>query len=714
MIHFRTRYILQLFVLVIFIQRGGLALDKAQAAKATPAPLTAELLSQGLKVPVQRDFPFSKTVSACENFHQYVCGEVEKSFELPKDRSSWFFSFSDNDEKLLNAKKNYMKWIDQGGSPSTSRAKPIKNMYLSCMNVKASEMAEKNVIQAISSEIDGFKDSKALAKWLIDNVKKGRPSIWGMVLDADLKHLDKHDVIFYADLFTLPERSYYENPAAVKDLESLAKEFYLLLGIPNPEDKAKELVEFEKKAVLIYPTPSEERTLSNVDTYVERDFWQKSYPHLALENFLKDIPAGIRTRNMYAKTFEFLNKELESKSWEDLKSILKFQLLVRFTRDSYPEFYKKKWNFDHLYLGASPEPPPRDEQCTQLVTSTFGKELDFELIKILFPSFPRGEVEQIVADVRSSLRNQISKNSWLSEEARTEAVKKIDSAKMNLVSPKAIKDWDFNLPIKTIHNDPIQNIENVRKSFYQKRLKKLASPRDHELWSMSPLTVNAYYSPDSNKFVLLQGVLQHPFFSSKLSRTERIGAIGVVVGHELGHGIDDQGSKYDSTGVLRTWLKGEDLENFKKRSDVFRTRLDNIQHNGSLKLGEAIGDHVGLFAAYDAAFASSTTVSKAQRKTSAPSSGGAVVDSYSDPEKTKQEREFFVSYARVWCSKATPQFEEIAIKTRPHPLGRVRINEQVIHHEAFQRAFSCKPGDKMYLKPEERAAVWVNPLPGAY
>lgn len=666
----------------------------SSGAKSSTAKLTAELLYQGLKVPLEREYPLSSKISPCENFHAYVCSEVEESFSLPKDRSRWIFSFADNAEKILKAKTNYLKWLQEGGKPQSAQARPLRNFYKACMDTKASASAEKRIIQTLSTEIDKIQSPENLASWLVQNVIKGYPSPLVFETGDDQTLLDQHDVRLSTALFSLPEKSYYEKAEALKDLQDLAKDFFTLLLIPDPEQKAKALVAFERKAVLAYPAPSELRGLYNTDTYVPREFWKANYPRLSIENLFQNVPSKIRTRNMYSKSFEFLNSSLQDKNtWEELKFILKFQLLSKYTKDAYPTFFAKRWKFLNLYFGAAVEPPPRDEYCTKMTMGFFDRELDFELIHILFPNLLRSDVEDIVKQVRSSLRTQITKNSWLSEPTRREAIKKIDSAKLSLVSPAKLKDWDFNLPVKTVPNDPVYNVLEVQKSLYKKDIKKLSEKRDPEVWGMSPLATNAYYNGSSNRFVLLQGVLQHPLYSNKLSRIQKLGAIGMIVGHELGHGIDDEGSKYDSEGMLRKWLQGKDLDTFNFKASVLKARLDNINHNGALKLGEAIGDHVGLFASFEAAFANMK--SKAQDAAA----------------QAKNEKDFFISYARIWCGVATPQFEEMAIKTLPHPLGRVRINEQVIHHEAFHRAFSCKPGDKMYLKPEERAAIWSNPIP---
>ncbi len=197
-----------------------------------------------------------------------------------------------------------------------------------------------------------------------------------------------------------------------------------------------------------------------------------------------------------------------------------------------------------------------------------------------------------------------------------------------------------------------------------------------------PLTVNAGYSPSDNKFMMPIGILQYPFFDREGSLLENLGAVGVVIGHELGHGIDDQGSKYDENGELRDWMSSADLENLSSRGQKMIDQFDKIGHNGQNTLGENIADLVGITFAYRAAFPNPSLAS------------------------TKDKQTFFISYARLWCNVTRPGAEEEKLKTDPHSLGWARINEQVKHQKGFAEAFSCKPGDPMTLPESERITIW--------
>lgn len=651
-------------------------------AMAAPEKLTRELLLKNSPVPERREFPLSKNINACQDFHKYVCDEVEKNFTLPADRSRWNFSFTDNAERLLAAKKNYFLWLESGGEPQTKRAKPIKNFYLACMNEKASADDEKKFVEEETKQFMSLKNVGQLADLMQKRVGSGDFTWYDMGSDANQQDPLWLDSLILTSIMTLPERSYYQNAEALKDLKELAQDFFTAIKATEPEKKANAVVELEKAFAMIHPVPAEMRQRWAGNFYSDRSEWIANYPNLKLKRLMDLPPKRTKFRNVVPESFKFLNDQVTEENFEDLRSLLLFRSISPKMDDAYPEHFKKRFAFSQKHLGAPAVRPVRQERCTTKTMGNFMMELDHELIPILFPGFPGDKVVILAEKIRSSIKQQIEANKWLSPEGRKEALNKIALAKLYLVKPRNDIEWNFNPILKFSATNPIKNQKELSKALFAKELKELREKRKPEQWWLGPLTLNAYYSPSDNKFVLLQGILQYPFFDNQQTEIENLGAIGAVVGHELGHGIDDQGARYDSAGRVHQWMTEGDLAEFKKRGEIFVKRLDKINHNGALKLGEVIGDHVGITSAYKAAF---------------PDPSKATVD---------DQKLFFVAYARMWCNKALKSAEEVQIRTAPHPLGAVRINEQVVHLPAFAKAFSCKKGDKMFLDPKEQGLVW--------
>lgn len=652
------------------------------SANAAPEKLTRELLLKNSPVPERREFPLSKTEAACNDFHKYVCDEVEKNFTLPADRSRWNFSFTDNAERLLAAKKNYFLWLERGGEPKTKRAKPIKNYYLACMNEKASAEEEKSVVEAEVKALSALKNVDELAD--LSQKRVGTGEYTWIDFDSDANQQDPLwlDGVIFTNVMTLPERSYYQNPEALKDLKDLATDFFKTIQASEPEKKADQVVEMEKAFAMVHPVPADMRQRWAADTYMDRGDWKSKYPRLKLERLLAMAPDKAKYRNVIPESFQFMNDQMTDANFEKLRSLMLFRSLSPRMDDAYPEHFKKRFAFSQKHLGAPAQRPVRQERCTTRAMSQFMMELDNELLPILFPGFPDEKVVKLAEQIRKSIREQIQANTWLSPQGKKEAMEKIGVAKLYLVKPRNEVEWNFSPILKFSSTLPMKNAKEMSKALFEKNLKEMREKRKPEQWWLGPLTLNAYYSPPDNKFVLLQGILQYPFFDPKAPEIENLAAIGAVVGHELGHGIDDQGAKYDSRGRVKQWMTEADLAEFKKRGKIFVDRLNKINHNGELKLGEVIGDHVGITSAYKAAFP--------------------------DPAKAsiQDQQAFFVAYGRMWCYKALKSAEEMQIKTAPHPMGNVRINEEVIHLPGFSKAFSCKQGDKMYLSPKEQGLVW--------
>ncbi|MCO5112710.1 MAG: M13 family metallopeptidase [Bdellovibrionaceae bacterium] len=643
--------------------------------------VTAEKLYEGLSIPQQREFPLSQKVGACEDFHQYVCSEVENAFKLPDDRERWIFSFSDNAEKLLHAKKKFFENINDF-KPKNKRGQQFKSTYTACMNTEEARKEEVAYVKeevALLSKIQSWEELAQLSQARVDQGLEAF-TYFGPIANKENPLLN--DVFIVSDMRTLPERSYYTKADLMSEFKKILMEFFTTIGMDDVEKRAQFVLDFEKALALKAPLPSEIRGRFAEKREISREDFLAKYPNLMFERMLEQVPANIVLIDVVPETNEFINKALAESPLEQLKSVYAFHSLVDYLDDSYPEFFQKYFDFKHKFLGGPAVRSERHERCTKLVMGQFGMELDYELLDILFPHFPQDRAIKVGETVREAIIKGLENNTWLSDSTKEEAIKKIKFAKLHLVKPLKDKDWNF-MPIKKYSDTEVYaNARLYKKTRIEKVLSELKEPRNPDRWWMSPLYVNAYYSSSDNKFVLPQGILQFPFFSADLSDIENIAAIGTVVGHELGHGIDDKGSDYDFEGKVRKWFTDADLKTFKSRGAKFIKQFDKIGHDGKLTLGENIGDHVGITFSHDAAFAGVEKASK------------------------EDQQKFFVAYARMWCGVATPSYIERQLKTDPHALGKERINQQVIHHNGFYEAFGCTPKDKMYLAPKDRIRVW--------
>lgn len=644
--------------------------------------LTRSDLLEGIKIPDKRSFQTSDKISACEDFHKYACSVEETKFKLPSDRSIWFFSFSDNAERILHAKKVFFKKMSKGLELKEKRISQVQNFYLACMDVPNSKKSEKNYVTTLEANISNLKTTADFKTYIEKNLLNGNFSPLAFSNIPNAKNPKRDDILLMTTFMGLPDKAFYENEKLVADYQKIVETFFKELKKDNAKTRAEKVVSFEKTLAKKFPSSSDFRNLIVADTVKSRKDLIKDYPNLPMAALLSQIPESTQIRDLTADSAAEVNRLLETTDAETLQSVFMFLSLKDVLDDAYPKFQKELFAFSKKHLGGPASRPPRDERCTNAASANFAFEIDEYLTPILFPNFPRQKVIDLVGDVRNTLLEKIKRNSWISSSGRKEAIEKMKSAPLFLVQPTTEREWDFNPIMDYSATDSIGNALKLKEARNRKLLEELKADRIRERWGYGPLVLNAYYSPTDNQFVLLQGILQSPFYDPNQSEIENYAAIGSVVGHELGHGIDDKGALYNSKGELKQWMTANDLAEFKKRGDQFVKRFNDVGHNGSFTLGENIGDHVGITTSYE-------TVTK------------------KFPNMTQEDKQkFFKSYAKLWCNVTRPEFEQKLLKTDPHSLGRERINQQVKHVDGFYEAFNCKPNDKMYVAPEDRIKVW--------
>jgi len=635
-------------------------------------------------IPDRRDFPVDDQVDPCADFHKYVCNKVESSFKLRPDRSRHTFAFNDSVERLLEAKKTFFKNIDQEKNLGV-RGEGLKNYYQACMNEKAGIVDEKRFLKDLNSQAEKLKSTEDFAKLMVQNLAEGRYSVLGVGNDENKDDSSKYDFNIGANFMLLPDHSYYENAELMVSYRQIIIEYFHTLfpkwskSVLNK--KADNIISLQRDFIKVYPQKAERRQRYSERHQMTQDEFATKYASLQLKSLIGKLQKTTLLQIPIPESLNFYLQQIKSGQTQRLRDFYHFVSLYNVIDDSYPKLFAKRFAFNNKYFGGPEKRSVRQERCTMAMMGTFEKELDEVLLPRIFPHFPEEKLMTVANTIRQSILSGLEKNEWLSTMARREAIKKITVAKLQLVRPLNDQEWDFLPILKYSNTKPIENGMLLEKALYIKMLKENAEPVFPDKWLMGPLTVNAYYNPSQNRFVLPAGILQYPFFDAEGGVLENLGGVGAVIGHELGHGIDDMGSKFDEKGSLRQWMTEKDLVTFKERGKKLVDQFNKIGHDGSLTLGENTADLVGLTFAYNAAF---------------PKGQGTIDD----------KRKFFQSYARLWCNVTLPKMEEKQLKTDPHALGWARINEQVKHQSGFEEAYSCKAGSAMTLPASERVQIW--------
>jgi len=387
-----------------------------------------------------------------------------------------------------------------------------------------------------------------------------------------------------------------------------------------------------------------------------------------------------------------LEQQMTTTPLADWKTWLRWRLVSTAASTLSKAFADEDFRFSSTVLNGVKEQQPRWQTCANTIDATMGDALGELFVKKHFPPDAKKRMLDLVENLRGTLREELQNAAWLDPATRASAVAKLNAFVPKIGYPDKWRDYG------QVQIAPKTYFANVRSAALVNRkyqLAKIGKPVNRNDWGMTPPTVNAYYSPVQNEIAFPAGILQPPMFDMQADDAVNYGAIGAVIGHEMGHGFDDQGSKFDAEGNLKNWWTAEDRKKFDERAgcviEQFNT-LDvgeGLRHTGKLVVGEAMGDLGGLTLAY-----------RAYRRTLKGKPEPPVVDGFTADQR------FFLAFARVWASQDRPESMRLRLNTDPHPLGKFRANGTLMNMPEFHKAFQCKQGDPMVRPAESRCKLW--------
>ena len=631
-------------------------------------------------VPEKREFQLNKSISPCNNFFEYVCSNEIKDFKLPESKNRYIFSINDASERIKKQRFEYINSL-LNESNLSAQNKMIKNYYSSCMNEKSRKTEELLLIEEYKKEIVNLSKQELLEKFAQESLT-GNSNLISINEFNNRNNPKIKDILFYYHL-RLGSKDYYSDENLMKDYHDLMIQFFDLISMSSLKNETSFLIDFEKSIAKVYPSKAEFRNIFTSNISIKREKLLSNYPNLYFKTMLNKIPNNINVNLVTKDVIKQINVLFQKVSIKELQALAIWnRFSMQDIKYSYPEFYIKNKDFQNKYFGSSKIEESLELQCTVDTSQTLERNLDIEVLNKYYKNFPENRVKSIVHQIQKTTLENVEKNTWLSKEAKSKAELKIKKIRFQLVKPDNLEDWDL---IETTELNPDSFIKNKRKiadNDFNKMLKEIKLPVNDLKWQMSPLTVNAYYNPTANQFVMPLGILQAPFFDETKSDIINFGSVGMVVAHEIGHSIDDQGSKYDELGKLNPWMNKEDLKLFNKKTFKIINLFAKDGIDGKLTLGENIADFVGVKNAFQSAFPNKTS------------------------ENKEEQKEFFIQFAKVWCGVLQPKVREYFIKNDPHSPIDLRVNNQMKLSEKFEETFSCKKGDPMTLPNEERISLW--------
>ena len=685
----------------ILMLAASAALSQAQASssdnqKPTPPPDT-------------RSFDLSaidKTADPCTDFYQYACGNWIKNNPIPGDQVRWARSFS-----MLQERNRYYLWqeLDAAATaPRTPLQKKYGGFFAACMNT---DLIEKKGLEPVKPALDriaSLSDPHQLAAIIGGLARQGDPApLFRFGIQQDEKDSSKQIASVGQAGLSLPDRDYYlvDN----KRFQTIRQQYrdhltkmFTLAG--DSSDQAAK----EADAVITIETALAKASMARVDLrdpekryhiYTTADF-QSLVPAFDFAVYFKDVNVGhFDTLNVatpdFFKAIKALVSSQPADSW---KSYLRWHTLHASAENLPKAFADENFEFFDKTLSGQKERTPRWKQCTAETDRALGEAVGQDWVQQHFPPKAKASMDQLVAALEKALGDDIKTLPWMSDETKKAAAEKLAEIRNKIGYPEK---WRNYSALKVKRDDAVGNTHHNAVFQRSYMLAKLGRPVDEKEWTMTPPTVNAYYQPSMNDINFPAGILQPPFFDADIDPAVNFGGIGVVIGHEMTHGFDDQGSKYDGKGNLREWQTADDRAKFVERTDCevkeysgFETapahgdaQAQNL--NGKLTLGENTADNGGLRIAYMALL---DTLAKQGKSISDK------IDDYSESQR------FFIGFAQVWCQNSTEQSARQLALTDPHSPGRWRTNGSVQNFEEFGKAFGCKKGQPMY--PENSCRVW--------
>jgi len=641
-----------------------------------------------------------KTINPCVDFYQYACGNWLKSAEIPADQTSWA-SFVEIRERNSAIMRQILERASSQNGAGDAVTQKIGDYYGSCMDEKTVAAKGIKPLQPELDRMDQAKDKPALMEAIARVHLIGPSPLFNFYSSPDL-HSANH-VIAYIDQggLSLPDRDYYlkDDPKmaeARKSLVQYARQLFTLSGQSQERaaDSAQTVLRIETALAKASLDRTARRDPKVRDHKMTREETLVLASNFHLERYFAAIgaPAFSSLNVTNPDFFKQVNLVLDTESLDSLRTYVTWHLLDGAAPWLTQPFVDANFAMQKALTGQS-EIKPRWKRCVNSTDDALGEALGQRYVEETFGADGKQRMLKMVDALEKSLDQDIRNLPWMTEDTKKQAKVKLDAIRNKIGYPDMWRDYSS---LTIVRGDLLGNFLRANEFESRRQIAKIGKPLDRNEWQMTPPTVNAYYSPPRNEIVFPAGILQPPFFDKQADDAVNFGGIGMVIGHELTHGFDDQGRKFDPQGNLRDWWTAQDGTEFEKRASCIADEysnfvaVDDLKINGKLTLGENTADNGGARIALMAL--------EQMIATNPSSSAGQTIGGF-----TPQQR-FFLGAGRAWCEKRRPEYQRMLVSVDPHSPGRYRINGVVRNMPEFQNAFNCKAGQPM--APENACRVW--------
>ena len=632
-----------------------------------------------------------------DDFYDFVNGAWAKRTEIPADKSSWggFGILRDlSDTRTRTIIEDMSKQANAAGSS----AQKVGDFYASFMDEAAVEARGAAPLQPELAKIDAIKSRKDLARAFGDAIRLGVGSPVEIGVEQDLKDSSKYSAYVSQGGLGMPDRDYYlVDNDRFKDMRVKYKahiaNLFRLTGVPEAEAKAKAeaVYALEAKIAQTHWTSAESRQIDKLYNPIAVTDLAKAYPGFDWSRYIAAAHLGgqqtliITQQSAIKGATQLIDKEPLS-VWKDY---LKFHMIADAAPYLSKAFVDERFQWSKALTG-TPQLKDRWKRGVDLVNASLGEAVGEVYVARYFPPEAKAKADELVKNLIKAMDARLAKLEWMAPETKVKAREKLAAFRPKIGYPDKWRDYSA---LMVDRNDLWGNVVRATEFEYDRQIGKIGKPVDRDEWFMTPQTVNAYANPVMNEIVFPAAILQPPFFDPNADDAVNYGGIGAVIGHEISHHFDDQGSKFDIKGNMVEWWTKDDIKKFealtKRVVDQYAQYepLPGKHVNGELTLGENMADLAGVTIAYDA------------YKLSLSGKTPTVLNGYNDDQR------FFLGFGQIWRTKQREAVLLQQLTTDPHTPGQFR--PYVVRNlDAWYDAFGVKPGDKLYLKPEDRVRVW--------